>query len=807
MAGIWVGDRLEPASGGWSGLALALACLGPLAARSIRARGLIALVLTALSGTLSIGEALERAADRRIDEIHVVDVEARPCGAGPNGSGLVLCDAVVVGDRGRSSLVLPTRILLSVEPGGEDERVIGRGANRDRIRTRLRVEPLQAGRNPGGRDARRALARRGIGARARLVDPALWVAIETDAQPADRPGLSIVALRSRLARRLATAGHGGELLAALAVGERSVLSDPTRQAFARLGIVHLLVVSGLHVAIAAGLAFTALRFALTGALARLGVADPRHARAVLSLGFAAGYGTLAGLGVPLQRALWMAGVVVLAFGSRRRWPARHALCVAISAVLAFDPAALFDAGAQLSFAAAGALMLAPRGERDARADSRAGRVVASLRENLRTAAIALAATAPVLAAHGMGAGVWGLAVNVVAVPITAFGLLPLAGVAALVAGLAPSTWIDGLLAGLVAPAGLALDAVVALARALPRDPPSVPAIWPVWLSAGLLALAAIRARSDWVRVGLVVALACWLRTPPVPRVDPPAPRLVAFDVGQGDAILVQGRSGTLLVDGGRRVPGLVDAGERIVVPGLAALGLDRLDVVVATHADIDHRGGLESVLERLPVGALWLPSGGLAQKAFLELREIAAAKGVRIEEVDAASRTRRIGDLEVDVLWPPAGPSAGSSNDRSIVLRVGLDGDRVLLTGDAGREVERQLLAERRDLRARVLKVGHHGSDGSSEAAFLDAVDAQIAIVSAGCGARSGLPTARVLARLEDAGASLAWTGRDGAVIVPLGVRRDDHSPRAWGERKRCPGDPARPLDDGMRVAPRSASD
>lgn len=794
---------------GWLlGGSLALASVGPLASRRHGVRRAVAILLVALTGALSIREPLSRAADRSSDELRDVVVEARPCGSGPTGSGLVLCDVVPVADRRAEQVGLPARILISVEPGGADERALERVASRERIRIRLRVQPLWGSRNPGGRDTTRALRRRGIGARARLVDPALVVVVEARDGRAVRLPISLAAVRARLARRLAAAGHGGGLLAALAVGDRANLSETTRTAFSHLGIVHLLSVSGLHVAIAAGLAFTVLRTGLTGPLMRVGIADPRPALAFLSLAFAAGYGALAGLGVPVQRALWMAGILVVAFSTRRAWPVRHVVCIAISAVLAVDPGALFDAGAQLSFAAAGALVLAPRRATPPfEPGGLHGRVAAALRESLRTAAIALAATAPLLAAHGMRSGVWGLAVNVLAVPITGVLLMPLAAAATAWASLDESTLNLRVLGWLVAPAGWALDAVTELSRWLPVDPPSVPSSLSALAIGGLLSLVAIHARSEGRRFGLVIALTWWLRTSPIPDVDPPPPRLVVFDVGQGDAILLQGRSGSLLVDGGRRVPGLVEVGERIVVPGLAALGVEAVDVAVATHADVDHRGGLESVLARIPVGSLWLPPGGTSDPAFHALREIAARRGVSIEEVDSADASHALGDLGVDVLWPPPGAEDGSTNDRSIVLRIQIDGDRVLLTGDAGREVERQLLEQARDLRARVLKVGHHGSEGSSDPAFLDAVEAEIAAVSAACGARSGLPAAAVLRRLVASGSTIAWTGRDGAVIVPLGGRREDRSFRTWGVTRRCPGDPALRDSDGPNVAPRSTSD
>jgi competence protein ComEC len=292
----------------------------------------------------------------------------------------------------------------------------------------------------------------------------------------------------------------------------------------------------------------------------------------------------------------------------------------------------------------------------------------------------------------------------------------------------------------------------------------------------------------------VIALVLWLRAASPPAVTPLPPRLVALDVGQGDALLVQGRRAAILVDGGRAVPGRIDMGAGVVVPALGRLGVRRLDVVVASHADVDHRGGLATVLGRMPVGALWLPAGGLADPGFARLLSIAHERRVPVEEIGAGQSPRMVGDLVVEPLWPPAKPGRDSANDRSIVARIRVDGDSVLLTGDVGRTVERRLLDEGAPVRARILKVAHHGSETSSDRRFLAAVGARVAVVSAGCAARSGLPRPVVLDRLASDGAHVAWTGRDGAILVALGSSPRPATVRSWGRARPClVDDAARP--------------
>lgn len=239
-------------------------------------------------------------------------------------------------------------------------------------------------------------------------------------------------------------------------------------------------------------------------------------------------------------------------------------------------------------------------------------------------------------------------------------------------------------------------------------------------------------------------------------------------MGQGDAVLVQGRTGALLVDGGTAVPDGPDLGATVVVPALRALGVRRLDLVVASHADLDHRGGLPAVLRALPVARVWLPPGGLADPSFAELVATARAVGAALEEQGAGGTPLRIGDLAVEPLWPPRGAHEGSRNDRSLTLRVALAGRRVLLPGDLEVEAERRLLASGICLRADVLKLGHHGSRTSSSAAWLAAVGGAVAVASAPRAGRFEMPHPEVVARVGAGGYALWWTGRDGAVLIGL---------------------------------------
>jgi competence protein ComEC len=290
--------------------------------------------------------------------------------------------------------------------------------------------------------------------------------------------------------------------------------------------------------------------------------------------------------------------------------------------------------------------------------------------------------------------------------------------------------------------------------------------WP-WLCTSLaLALVTARVkRTRWkvLSVGLSCAV---LSGAPVPSIAPQPPRIAFLDVGQGDAILIQGREATVLVDAGNSFFTGGSMGEFAVLPALRAMKVSQLDLLVASHADQDHQGGLAAVLRGVRVGALWLPYGGMNDPAFAALRKTAHEEKVPMEERGAGGMTETMGDLRIETLWPPRQNSTHTRNNRSLVLRVELAGLTLLLPGDLERDGERELLRSGRSLKADWLKLGHHGSQTSSTPAFLRAVDAEHALVSVPCSGRFDMPHASVVQRLTDEGIQMWWTGRDGAVLV-----------------------------------------
>jgi competence protein ComEC len=238
-----------------------------------------------------------------------------------------------------------------------------------------------------------------------------------------------------------------------------------------------------------------------------------------------------------------------------------------------------------------------------------------------------------------------------------------------------------------------------------------------------------------------------------------------IDVGQGDAIALRGPAGRwVLVDAGPPAES-GDPGAHPVVRELARRGVRHLDALVLTHPHLDHIGGATAVLRAFDVGVVYDPGLPAGSPEYLEVLELSASEGVPWRAARAGDRIEAAG-LVIDVLSPPVGVEpAEDANVTSVVLRVSFGELDVLLTGDAYTDVERDVLAGvPSDLE--ILKVGHHGSDTSTDSLLLARAHPEVALVSAGRFNRYGHPDPDIIARLEQAGARVWRTDRNGTVSV-----------------------------------------
>ena len=230
-----------------------------------------------------------------------------------------------------------------------------------------------------------------------------------------------------------------------------------------------------------------------------------------------------------------------------------------------------------------------------------------------------------------------------------------------------------------------------------------------------------------------------------------------LDVGQGDAAVIQCGGQSMLIDGGKPEK------SSYIYAWLQQHGLSYLDVIVATHVDADHIGGLSGALNYASVGTAYCPVTTGTTETFQSFVKYLAQRGKQIT-VPTAGETFALGRAQVQILGPLH--RAEDSNDNSIVLKVSFGATSFLFTGDAERAEEQDLLNAGVNLQSTVLKVGHHGSDTSTSYPFLRTVAPQYAVISVGAGNSYGHPTEAVLSRLRDAGVTTFRTDMQGEITA-----------------------------------------
>ncbi|MGE7115034.1 MBL fold metallo-hydrolase [Lysinibacillus sp. NPDC047702] len=262
-----------------------------------------------------------------------------------------------------------------------------------------------------------------------------------------------------------------------------------------------------------------------------------------------------------------------------------------------------------------------------------------------------------------------------------------------------------------------------------------------------------------------------LKTEKVPVTAGQEMRVHFLDVGQGDSIFIESANGkTMLVDGGVK-----GAGQQ-VVSYLKELGVNKLDIVVATHPDADHIGGLIPVLQSIDIGQFYDSGKVHTSQTFEEMLTLIDTKNIPYHVPTTGENIAFDDDLIVKVL--NANEHATDNNDASIVLKIVYGNVSFLLTGDAGIALEKDMLQN--DIQATVLKAGHHGSNTSSSEKFIQAVQPEVTVLSYGEGNKYGHPHAEVVERLQAVGSKIYATAEAGTVIVSTdGVNYDVHS-KEW---------------------------
>ena len=634
-------------------------------------------------------------------------------------------------------LSLPLEKLLLSDYGG---RTFAAG-QRWRLQVQLRRPRGLA--NPAGMNYRAWLLQQGFSATG-------YLSREGDAQLLSESNFHIDRVRQKLAQAISRMDsldvRSRAVLAAITVGDRREL-HPWWDTFARLGIVHLLVISGLHIGLVGGFGYLlgsgfARLWALAGEQFSVRWLPP-----LSGLVAALCYAALAGFSLPTMRALIAVAVVMIARLVYRRQSAWQVFVAALSLVALLDPLAVLGGSFWLSFSAVAVLIwwFSPW-----RKSARRSRFLQAITAQL---ALSLVLAVPLLLIIGRASWLAPL-VNLVAVPWVSLVSVPLALLGAFFQLLEDGSWFGELLWFWSGESlSLLFSLLEWLLAWLPEDrgfllPPV--SVGFASLFAALLLVVSLLMPAGMVARGLALLPALLLVL--FPRPDPPL-RVTVLDVGQGTAVVVEAGKHSLVYDAGPAYSDSFDAGSGIVAPYLWARGRGGLNRLMISHEDSDHAGGVDGLLALVRVDQQLV-------NPFVAQREnglLSCHRGVGWVW----------GEVAFEVLAPEADQMAGG-NDNSCVLMVRWRDQHILLPGDIERWGEYRLAAQWQqhlgDQPLALLLAPHHGSKTSSTEKFVDLVSPQHVVFSAGYKHRFGHPHRSVVERYKRSGALLWNTAEQGAI-------------------------------------------
>jgi competence protein ComEC len=590
--------------------------------------------------------------------------------------------------------------------------------------------------NPNGFDYERQLFIENIGATGYIRSQ-----IKPELLGRDSAWLSVQVWRQtitdKLTQLLADRASLG-LIKALTIGDANNITAAQWELFRKTGTTHLVVISGSHIGLIAGLVYLLVQklWARTGILRW----SPPRVAAVVALLAGVLYSALAGFSVPTQRSVIMLTVAMLAIISQRNSKPIHTLASALIAVLLFDPLAVLSSGFWLSFIAVGLIIYTVSG--------RLGKLNL-ITESVKLNSIMSLSLAPLTLLFFQMISIISPVANFVATPAISFLIVPLALLGVIVMFISPSlatglfALSDYLLRGL----SWLLDRLAALPFAVINHPQ--PSLWAVLL-AGFAVLILLAPK------GFPARHLGWILLLPLIFTRSPRPangelQLTLLDVGQGLAVVAQTAEHNLVFDTGSRFSADSDQGKSVVLPFLRSQGIGKIDQLIISHGDNDHIGGAESLIQGIKVD-------NILTSVPEKLSEHQAINCM-------AGQTWSWDGVDFSMLSPSE--SLSSENNNSCVLQIKTAHGTALLTGDIEAEAENWLVKNNaQQLKSALLIAPHHGSKTSSTLPFLQAVQPETVLIPAGYRNQFGHPHREVIARYQALHAAYLSSADSGAIRV-----------------------------------------
>lgn len=610
--------------------------------------------------------------------------------------------------------------------------------------------PLEEASNPGQFDQKAYYEARGIGM---VLKKAKLTVIEAKENIFFQ---KLYELRSFWAQNLEkiTGKEEAALLKAMLLGEKSGLKKEQKELYQSGGISHILAISGLHISLVGMLLYRFLR--------KKKRSYPFSA--LVSGSCMVVYGFLTGFGVSAKRAVFMFLVYLGAELLGETYDVVSALALSGLLILAEQPLQLFQCGFQLSFLSVGAVALGYPA-----LQKRLGwkkKAAMSLLSGLSVTLFTLPCTLYWFY-EWMPYAVF---LNLIVIPLVP--VVFLSGAAGMLTGgvsVAAGMFLAGASAGVLRFFQTLLERTEVLPGS--RAVIGQPELWQIALYYVLVGAAVWggrgRARKKnqhriEVRIFFIIFALCMLCLPFHRPVE-----VTFLDVGQGDAVFLRTEAGTTcLIDGGSTT--VSDVGTYRLLPFLKSRGVSSLDYLFLSHMDADHINGAEELLKDqfrgIPIRHLCL-SALPGDETRERLEKEARLFGTELCYISRGTVFREKG-AEIRCLSPVKDQKKEDENENSEVLMVEISGLRILFTGDLGEEGEQELLEAGTDLRAAVLKVGHHGSRFSTGEDFLEAVSPGFAVISCAEDNRYGHPAPETVERLERAGCRIFYTMKSGAVTL-----------------------------------------